>query len=84
MTALGGGTWTFGITLNTAGNFTVTATDVTDGSKTANTTSTITVQGIVHGLVGRRRGQFVEYLRAELVKPSSRVAFINGDTGHVR
>ena len=40
------GTGTFALTFNAAGNFTATATDVTDASKTANTSSTITVQGI--------------------------------------
>ncbi len=37
------GTRTFSVTLNTAGSWTVTATDVTDGSKTANTSAAITV-----------------------------------------
>ncbi len=41
--ALSGGTQTFSVRLNTAGSRTVTATDVTDGSKTANTSSAITV-----------------------------------------
>ncbi len=41
--ALVAGTKTFAVTLNTLGSFTVTATDVTDGSKTANTTPAITV-----------------------------------------
>jgi hypothetical protein len=37
--ALGGGTATFSVTFGTNGTFTVTATDVTDGTKTANTGS---------------------------------------------
>ena len=37
------GTKVFSITLNTAGNFTVTATDATNGSKTANTSPAIAV-----------------------------------------
>ena len=41
--ALSGGTQTFGVTLNTAGSRTVTATDITDGSKTANTSPATTV-----------------------------------------
>jgi hypothetical protein len=41
--ALVAGTKTFAVTLDTLGSFTVTATDVTDGSKTANTTPAITV-----------------------------------------
>ena len=41
--ALSGGTGTFSVTLKTAGSWTVTATDITDGSKTANTSSAITV-----------------------------------------
>ena len=41
--ALSGGTGTFSVRLNTAGNWTVTATDVTDGSKAANTSSAIPV-----------------------------------------
>ena len=40
--ALGNRTRTFSVTLNTAGSFTVTATDVTDGTKTANTSSPVT------------------------------------------
>ena len=40
--ALAGGTATFSVTLGTAGNWTVTATDVTDGTKTANTGSSTT------------------------------------------
>ncbi len=46
------GTGTFAFTFNAAGNFTVTATDVTDASKTANTTPAITVQGISMVWVG--------------------------------
>jgi hypothetical protein len=41
--ALVGGTKTFSVTLNTAGTKTVTASDVTDGSRTANTSPSITV-----------------------------------------
>src|SRR5262249_9336435 len=41
--ALASGTQTFSVTLNTAGSKTVTASDVTDGSKTANTSAAITV-----------------------------------------
>ncbi len=41
--ALSGGTGTFSVRLNTAGSWTVTATDVTDGSKTANTSAVIPV-----------------------------------------
>ena len=41
--ALSGGTETFSVRLNTAGSRTVTATDVTDGSKTANTSPAIPV-----------------------------------------
>lgn len=41
--ALVAGTKTFSVTLNTAGSMTVTATDITDGSKTANTSPSITV-----------------------------------------
>ena len=37
--ALVGGTATFSVTFNTAGTWTVTATDVTDATKTANTGS---------------------------------------------
>lgn len=40
---LGGGTATVSVTFNTAGNFSVTATDVTDATKTANTGSLTTV-----------------------------------------
>jgi hypothetical protein len=39
------GTRTFSVTLNTAGSRTVTATDITDGTKTANTSAAITVVG---------------------------------------
>ena len=39
----GGGTQTFSVTFKTAGSATVTATDVTDGSKTANTSPSTTV-----------------------------------------
>ena len=42
--ALVAGTKIFAVMLNTVGSFTVTATDVTDGSKTANTTPAIAVQ----------------------------------------
>ena len=41
--ALSGGTQTFSVTLKTAGSATVTATDITDGTKTANTSPVITV-----------------------------------------
>src|SRR2546427_236510 len=41
--ALAGGTKTFSVTLNTAGPMTVTATDITDGTKTANTSPLFTV-----------------------------------------
>jgi hypothetical protein len=41
--ALAAGTRTFGVTLNTAGSRAVTATDVTDGSKTASTSPPISV-----------------------------------------
>src|SRR5207237_1946328 len=41
--ALSAGTQTFSLTLRTAGTATVTATDVTDGTKTANTSPSITV-----------------------------------------
>ena len=41
--ALSGGTQTFSVKFNTAGSRTVTATDITDGSKTANTSPSITV-----------------------------------------
>jgi len=41
--ALVGGTKTFAVTLNTAGSATVTASDVTDNTKTANTGSSTTV-----------------------------------------
>ena len=41
--ALSGGTQTFSVKFNTAGTRTVTATDTSDGSKTANTSPSITV-----------------------------------------
>src|SRR5206468_2996617 len=41
--ALSSGTKTFSVTLNTVGTATVTATDITDGSKTASTSPSITV-----------------------------------------
>jgi hypothetical protein len=41
--ALVAGTKTFSVTLNTAGSRTVTATDITDAAKTANTSAAITV-----------------------------------------
>ena len=41
--ALVAGTRTFSVTLNTVGSWTVTATDITDGTKTANTSPAITV-----------------------------------------
>jgi hypothetical protein len=41
---LSSGSRTFSVTINTAGAFTVTATDVTDGTKTPNTGSPVTVQ----------------------------------------
>ena len=41
--ALVAGTQTFSVTLKTAGSRTVTATDITDGAKTANTSPAITV-----------------------------------------
>src|SRR5439155_654323 len=41
--ALSGGTQTFSITCKSAGSRTVTASDVTDGTKTANTSSSITI-----------------------------------------
>jgi hypothetical protein len=41
--ALVAGTQTFSVSLKTAGSRTVTATDVTDGSKTANTSAAVTV-----------------------------------------
>src|SRR6185503_15965502 len=41
--ALVAGTKTFSVTLNTAGSRTVTATDIDDGSKPANTSPAITV-----------------------------------------
>jgi len=37
------GTATFSVTLNSSGDFTITATDVTDGTKTANTSSSVHV-----------------------------------------
>jgi hypothetical protein len=43
--ALAAGTRTFSITLNTLGSRTVTATDITDGAKTANTSAAIIVNG---------------------------------------
>ena len=42
--ALVNGTGTFRVTLWSAGSWTITATDVTDGTKTANTSSPVTVQ----------------------------------------
>src|SRR5207249_7234782 len=42
-TALAAGTRNFSVTLNTAGSQTVTATDITDTNKTANTSPPITV-----------------------------------------
>jgi hypothetical protein len=42
--ALVSGTKTFAVTFNSADNFTVTATDVTDAKKTANTGSATTAQ----------------------------------------
>src|SRR5439155_551665 len=41
--ALASGTQTFSVTLKTSGSRTLTATDITDGSNTANTSSSITV-----------------------------------------
>ena len=41
--ALSGGTQTFSVNFNTAGSWTVTATDITDGTKTANTGTATTV-----------------------------------------
>ena len=41
--ALSAGTQTFAVKFNTAGSRTVTATDITDGTKTANTSPNITV-----------------------------------------
>src|SRR5262249_16009498 len=41
--ALASGTGTFSVTLTPSGARTVTATDITDGSKTANTSASITV-----------------------------------------
>lgn len=41
--ALSLGTKTFAVTLNTTGTWTVTATDVTDGTKTANSSTPITI-----------------------------------------
>src|SRR5439155_3181202 len=41
--ALVSGTQSFSVTLNTSGTRTVTASDVSDGTKTANTSSSITV-----------------------------------------
>src|SRR5438445_1565303 len=43
--ALVAGTQTFSVTLATVGSRTVTATDVTDGTKTANTSPATTVNG---------------------------------------
>src|SRR5262249_52647725 len=43
--ALVSGTSTFSVTLNTVGSQTLTTSDLTDGSKTANTSPTITVGG---------------------------------------
>src|SRR5207302_1455123 len=43
--ALVAGTQTFSVTLTTVGSRTVTATDVTDGTKTANTSPATTVNG---------------------------------------
>lgn len=40
---LGSGTRTFSVTLNTAGSWTITATDVTDGTKTAGTSTTLVI-----------------------------------------
>jgi hypothetical protein len=42
--ALANGTRTFSVTLNATGSFTITATDVTDGTKLPNTSSSVTVQ----------------------------------------
>src|SRR5436309_3781886 len=41
--SLAGGTRTFSVTLKTAGSATLTATDITDGTKTANTSPSIAV-----------------------------------------
>jgi hypothetical protein len=41
--ALSAGTRTFAVTLKSAGSWTVTATDITDGTKTANTSPAVTV-----------------------------------------
>ena len=41
--ALAGGTGTFNVTFNAAGSFTVTASDVTDSSKTSGTSSSVSV-----------------------------------------
>src|SRR5206468_3998926 len=41
--ALSAGTQTFNVTLRTVGTATITATDITDGGKTANTSPSITV-----------------------------------------
>src|SRR5439155_422769 len=41
--ALSAGTATFAVTFKIAGSWTITATDITDGSKTANTSPSITV-----------------------------------------
>src|SRR5207237_318305 len=43
--ALAAGSGTFSLTNKTAGSWTVTATDITDGTKTANTSPSITVNG---------------------------------------
>jgi anti-sigma factor ChrR (cupin superfamily) len=42
--ALANGVRVFSVSLNTAGSYTVTATDVTDGTKTPNTSSSVNVQ----------------------------------------
>ncbi|MCX6120398.1 MAG: hypothetical protein NTX44_02110 [Ignavibacteriales bacterium] len=49
--ALVGGTQTFNITLNTVGSPTITATDITNGAKTANTSPSITVNAAGTGSV---------------------------------
>ena len=54
--ALAAGTRTFGVTLNTAGSRTVTATDATDGKKTASTSPPISVVAPATLSLTRSRG----------------------------
>ena len=76
--ALAAGTNTFAVTLNTIGSFTVTATDVTDGTKTAITTPAITVPALNFVWQGDGSANLWNTSALNWTNSGTSVAYLNG------